>query len=235
MTSTKIIEELKSLGNDSIKKIYLNHGAREPYYGVKVEDLKKILKITKKNYALSMELYDSGISDAMYLAGLMADETKMTKQDIQKWAENAYWYMLSEYVVAWVASESPYGLELALEWIDSDKENIASSGWGTLSYMVSLKPDSELDMNLIKSLMDRIVKEIHQAPNRVRSTMNLFIISVGSYVSELSDYAIQLSEKIGKVKVNMGSTACKVPYGPEYIKKVIARGTLQRKRKTARC
>ena len=56
----------------------MNHGAKEPFFGVKVGDLKKILKKTKKNHELSLELYKTGNSDAMYLAGLMADEKKIT-------------------------------------------------------------------------------------------------------------------------------------------------------------
>jgi hypothetical protein len=41
MTLDAIMEELKSKGNDSYKKIFIKHGAKEPLYGVKVEDLKK--------------------------------------------------------------------------------------------------------------------------------------------------------------------------------------------------
>ena len=82
MTSAEIIAQLKSLGNESTKKVLMKHGAREPFYGVKVEDLKMIVKPVKKDYQLSLELFDSVISDAMYLAGLIADETKMTKKDL---------------------------------------------------------------------------------------------------------------------------------------------------------
>ena len=38
------------------------------------DDLKKYQKRIKKDYQLSLDLYDSGVSDAMYLAGLIADE-----------------------------------------------------------------------------------------------------------------------------------------------------------------
>src|SRR6516225_498197 len=129
MTAMKIVGELKSLGSDSIKKVLLKHGAREPFFGVKVEDLKKIQKRIQTDHSLALELYDTGISDAMYLAGLIADDAKMTKKDLQRWVKQASWYMLSEYTVPWVAAGSKYGHELALEWIDSKKESIAAAGW----------------------------------------------------------------------------------------------------------
>ena len=117
MTKSEVIEELKNYGNETTKRIFINHGAREPFFGVKVQDLKKIVKKIRKDYKLSLELYDTGNSDAMYLAGLIADERAMTKLDLQKWVKGAYWYMISDYTVPWIAAESNFGEELALEWI----------------------------------------------------------------------------------------------------------------------
>jgi len=235
MTVNEVMEELKTFGNETTKRIFINHGAREPFFGVKVQDLKKIVKKIRKDYKLSLELYDTGNSDAMYLAGLIADETAMTKQDLQKWVKGAYWYMISDYTVPWIAAESNFGEELALEWIESDKEFIASAGWATLSNIVALKPDSELNINNLSALLDRVEENIHDAQNRVRYSMNGFVIAAGSYVKELTDKAIIIGNKIGKVQVDMGGTSCKVPLAPEYIQKVIARGNHGKKRKVARC
>ncbi len=235
MTASEVIRELEGYGNETTKRIFINHGAREPFFGVKVQDLKKIVKKIKKDYRLSLELYGTGNSDAMYLAGLIADEKAMTKQDLQKWVKGAYWYMISDYTVPWIAAESNFGKELAMEWIESDQEFIASAGWATLSNLVSLKPDNELDIENISALLDRVEMEIHSAQNRVRYTMNGFVIAVGSYVKELTNKAIFIGGKIGKVHVDMGGTACKVPLAPEYIQNVIDRGTHGKKRKVARC
>ncbi len=65
--------------------------------------------------------------------------------------------------------------------------------------------------------------------------MNGFIIAVGSFVPSLTDDAINVSKKIGAVKVNKDGTACKVPDAIVYIKKVKDKGALGRKKKMARC
>ncbi len=44
MTAQDVLDELEAMGKPSIKKVLVNHGAREPFYGVSVEDLKKIQK-----------------------------------------------------------------------------------------------------------------------------------------------------------------------------------------------
>lgn len=235
MNVDKVLKELESFGSESTKKMLMKHGAKEPLFGVKVADLKKTLKKTKGDQKLALELYDTGNSDAMYLAGLLADGSKMTDAKLKQWAKKAYWYMISEYTVPSVTSENENGWTLALEWIESDKENIASSGWSTLSAIVSLKPDSELDIEVIKKLIGRVEKTIHISQNRVRYTMNGFLIACAVYILQLSDLAIETSKKIGRIDVEMGGTRCKVPFAPEYIEKIKARRTIGQKKKTVKC
>ena len=118
MTFNEVMTELEAMGNEQTKKVLTRHGAKEPFFGVKVGDLKKIVKKVKKNHELSLALYETGNSDAMYLAGLIADKNQITKVQLQDWAEKAYWYMICEYTVPWLTAESPYGHELAMEWIE---------------------------------------------------------------------------------------------------------------------
>jgi 3-methyladenine DNA glycosylase AlkD len=231
MTGKQILEDLKKMGSEPIKKILLTHGAKEPVYGVKIGDMKPLVKKIKRDYSLSMELYNSGVYDAMYMAALIADESKMSKKEIQGWAEKAHCPGISEYSVAWVAAESPYGWELGMEWINSPKENIASSGWNTLSGVMTLKEDKELNIPEIKKLLGRIEKEITKAPDRVRYTMNGFIIAAGGAVKELTKEAVESAKKIGVITIDMGGTACKVPSAGDYIKQMEAKGYIGKKKK----
>lgn len=234
-TANDLLEELKSLGNDNIKKVLLKHGIPEPCLGVKVEYLKRIQKRIKKNYQLALDLYDTGVYDAMYLAGLIADDATMTKKDLQRWADRAKCYALCGSTVAWVAAESQHGREMAMKWIESNKEIVAAAGWATLSSTVAIRDDDQLDLEELKKFLKRVERTIHDEPDRVRHAMNGFVIAVGSYVTPLSELALTTAEKIGQVTVDMGQTACRVPFAPEAIRKVQARGVLGKKRKTAKC
>lgn len=235
MTANEVLKELKSLGTDAYADMMRKHGAVDPIYGVKIEHMKKIQKRIKKDYQLALDLYDSGVYDAMYFAGLIADDAAMTKKDLEKWVAAAKSPGISEYTVPWVASEGRYGMELGQRWIDSKKEAIASAGWQTLACLVAVKQDADLDIKALGALLDRVAKTIHDQPNRVKYTMNGFVIAVGGYVEPLTKKATEVAKKIGKVSVDMNGTACKVPSAPEYIEKMHKRGTLGRKRKTAKC
>jgi 3-methyladenine DNA glycosylase AlkD len=235
MTAKEILAELKPLGSDGYKKVMANHGVKEPFFGVKISDLQKIQRRIKKDYQLALDLYDTGNYDAMYLAGLIADDARMTKKDLQRWIANATHSPLAGFTVPWVAAGSPQGWELALEWIDSKKALTAEAGWATLRSIVSVKEDSELDLAELKRLLERVRKNIHESPNDVRYSMNSFVIAVGSYVKPLTDTAIQTAEKIGPVSIDMGNTSCHVPFAPDAIGKVQKRGSIGKKRKSAKC
>ena len=235
MTASEILKQLKPLGTETYKKALRNHGISEPFYGVKIEELKKYQKRIKKDYQLALDLYDTGVYDAMYLAGLIADETRMTKKDLQGWLKKAKCDALCEYTVPWVASETPHGFDLARQWIESSKEREALAGWATWGSLVSVREDDDLDLAELKRLLQRIEKTIHKQPDLVRYVMNGFVIASGSYVKDLTKLALETGSRIGEVEVDMHGTACKVPYAPEYIQKVQKRGSIGKKRKTARC
>lgn len=46
MTAEEILEELKRLGGDGYKRVLLNHGIREPCFGVRISEMKKIGQVT---------------------------------------------------------------------------------------------------------------------------------------------------------------------------------------------
>lgn len=235
MTFEEIMKKLEELGTDQTKQIYLNHGVKEPYFGVKIGDLKKLVKYVKKDHNLALKLYNSGNHDAMYLAGLSVNPKLILKETLQDWVKNAYWYMIAEYTVSQVAAESEYALELAREWLQSEEEMIAVAGWSTYSNYLSITSDDKLDISEIRDLLNKVKETIHDERNRVRYVMNGFVISVGAYVTELTEEAKKVAEHIGKVHVDVGNTACKVPHASDYIKKVELSNRVGLKRKTCIC
>jgi hypothetical protein len=235
MTSaTTILEELRALGGDGYRRVLLNHGVQQACFGVKIEELKRIQKRLKQDHRLALELYDTGVYDAMYLAGLMVEDGRMTREDLSRWVEQSAG-PLSGSIVPWVAAGSPHAREMARRWIDSERDHVATAGWMTWSSWVSVTPDEALDLEELGGLLRRVEATIHQAPNGVRPAMNSFVIALGSCVKPLTGAAREAGQRIGQVEVDVGRTSCRIPFAPDYIRKVEARGALGRKRRTAKC
>ena len=235
MTLDQVMAELAAKGSEATKRVLLKHGAKEPFFGVKVADLKVIHKKLQGDQALALQLYATGNGDAQYLAGMIADGAKLTPAQLNTWADTAGWGMISGTTVPWVASEHPDGFALALKWIDSKKEHVAVSGWRTLGALATIVPDDRLPVKPFSALLDRVAKTMPTASDDLRYAMNGFIIACGTYVAPLADKAIATARKLGRVEVDMGDTACQVPDAESYILKSRRGAPIAPKRKTVRC
>ncbi len=138
-------------------------------------------------------------------------------------------------MVPWVASAGPHGREMALKWIESKDQTIASAGWQTYSSIVAIKEDAELDLAEIKSLLQRVAKSIHQQPDRIKCAMNSFVIAIACYVKPLHQLAVETADSIGQVAVEQVGNCRPIPFARERIKKFEARSPIGKKRKSPKC
>lgn len=235
MTLSEVMSYLESKGSEQTRKIYKNHGAPDNFFGVKVGDLKPIEKKEKGNHSLARELYETGNSDAQYLAGLIADPKQFSKADFTDWASKATWYMISEFAVAWNLAESPLCMEICSEWIQSSDEKLQECAWASMAAYLGITPDENIDKGYHASLINVVESTIHSAPNRVRYCMNGYLIALGGAVKELTERCKQAGKTIGKVVVFMGKTSCKVPDITTYIQKMEDKNYIGKKKKTAKC
>ena len=144
---------------------------------------------------------------------------------------------IANFPVAWAAIENSEGWKLALEWVKSDDAMTQCSGWSTLSGIVTVTANDQLDLDKVSELLDMIQRDVHGAKNQTKSAMNTFLISVGCFVLPLNMKAkeIAIAIAIGVVKVELGDTNCKTKMASEAIAKFESSGKLGMKRKTVRC
>ena len=235
LTVDQVMSELEKKGSEQTRKTLVRHCTVGPMFGVKIGDLKVIAKKIKGEQELACSLFETGNHDAMYLAGIVADGAQMTTKQLDAWAKAAASPMIAEYTVPGVASESPHARSLALKWMRSRKEPVACAGWNTYAGLISVLDDDDLDLGEIADLLDAVLAQIDAAPNKVRYSMNNFVIAVGAYVRPLLKKAKATAKKLGAVTVDMGDTACQVPVAIASIEKIEGMGRVGKKRKSAKC
>ena len=236
MNVSDVLNRLKDLGDPQTLKTFKNHGAPENCYGVKIGLLKtNLLKEVKKNHELCLALFATGNTDAQYLAGLGIDPKKMKKSDIILWLNQSNWTAIDETIVAGVASESLFAVELANEWLNDPEARVQNVGWLTYGKYLSIAPNEEVSKHEIEELLRRIQREIHDAPNLIRHSMNQFIIYVGSYYPELTELALEVASEIKDVEITLPTKGCKLPDPAVKIQKLIDKNRLGVKRKKVIC
>ncbi|AFQ11633.1 hypothetical protein BCK_18700 [Bacillus cereus FRI-35] len=164
-----VMQELEALGKERTKKIYISNGAHEPVFGVATGAMKPIAKKIKINQELAEELYATGNYDAMYFAGIIADPKAMSESDFNRWIDGAYFYMLSDYVVAVTLSESNIAQDVADKWIASRNELQMSAGWSCYCWLLGNRKDDEFSESKISDMLEMVKKTIHDSPERTKS------------------------------------------------------------------
>ena len=235
MTFEEIMRELKSLATEQTKKVYRAHGVREPHWGVPTTAMRPLAKKVKRNQPLAEQLYATGNYDAMYFAGMIADPKAMTETDFDRWLDAAYFFMLSDYVVAVSLAETGFAQAVADRWIKSGEELRMSAGWACYEWLLGSRPDCEFDTDKIRTMLDVVANTIHSQPNRTRYSMNNFVIAVGVSFLPLHEEALKVAGIIGKVAVTTEKGACSVRLATNEIQKAKEKNRFGFKRKNVRC
>lgn len=230
-----VMQELEALGKERTKKIYMSNGAHEPLFGVATGEMKPIARKIKINQPLAEQLYATGNYDAMYFAGVIADPKAMTPADFERWMDAAYFYMLSDYVVAVTLAETDIAQEVADKWIASGEELRMSGGWSCYCWLLGNRPDREFSENKMADMLELVKNTIHAAPERAKYAMNNFIYTVAVSYLPLHDKAVEIAEAVGPVEVQDKKGKSKFLRASENIQKAIAKNQLGFKRKYVRC
>ncbi|MEG0440282.1 MAG: DNA alkylation repair protein [Solibacillus sp.] len=235
MNLQSVMQELEALGKERSKKMYQSNGACEPLFGVATGAMKPIAKPLKKNQALAEELYATGNYDAMYFAGVIADAKAMTKDDFERWIDGAYFYMLSDYVVAVTLAESDLAQVIADEWIASGEELKMSAGWSCYCWLLGNRKDHEFSEQKLLGLLETVQNKIHNAPERTKSAMNNFLYTTGVSYLPLHEKALEIAQAVGPVEIKKVDKKSSFVNAYESIQKEIDRGRIGFKRKYVRC
>ncbi|KOR80329.1 DNA alkylation repair protein [Bacillus sp. FJAT-21352] len=235
MNVEMVMQELEALGKERTKKMYISNGANEPLFGVATGAMKPIVRKIKINQHLAEELYSTGNYDAMYFAGIIADPKAMTESDYDRWMDAAYFYMLSDYVVAVTLSESDIAQEVSDKWIASGEELRMSAGWSCYCWLLGNRKDVEFSESKISDMLDLVKHTIHDSPERTKSAMNNFLYTVGISYLPLHEKAVETAKAIGIVEVKRDKKKTSFLNAYESIQKEVGGGRLGFKRKHVRC
>jgi len=235
MNVEEVMQELEALGKERTKKIYMSNGAHEPLFGVATGAMKPIAKKIKINQPLAEELYASGNYDAMYFAGIIADPKAMTESDFDRWMDSAYFYMLSDYVVAVTLAEADIAQQVADKWIASGEELRMSAGWSCYCWLLGNRKDIEFSEDKIATMLENVKNSIHDSPERTKSAMNNFLTTVGVSYIPLHDMALATAKAVGLVELKKDNKKSSFLHAYESIQKEVDKGRIGFKRKYVRC
>jgi 3-methyladenine DNA glycosylase AlkD len=227
MTLAEAMKALQAAGTEQTRKTYRRHGMPDPMFGVSYATLGKLQRQIRADHALAQALWRSGNSDARMLATMVADPGQASDAELDAWAKELDWHGVADAFVRYFAALTLNAVHRMDDWMRSGSECTAQAGWVLLAALAAQdkgQPDAFFEPYLAV-----IEREIHGAPNRVRSAMNAAVIAIGGRSAGLAKKATAAARRIGKVEIDHGDTACKTPDAVTYIARIWARKTPPKK------
>jgi len=216
MSLDEAMAALEAAGSEQTRKTYARHGVTIPMFGVSFATLKTLTKRIKIDHELALALWQTGNFDARNLAVKVVDPARMSRSELDRWSKDPTARMCSSYV-AHLAAEGPHALACVGPWLASRSENQRCMGWKLVGALAML--DETLPDDWFLQQMAAIEPHIHTTANAEREAMNQAVIAIGCRNPALRLAAIAGAERIGKVDVDHGDTACKTPDATTSIEK----------------
>lgn len=228
MTVKKTLAELRELGSEGTKQIYLRHGASEPLFGVKFGDLNQLKKKIGVDQELAIGLWATGNGDAQTLALMVADPDAMKSSEIDAWLRSVSYELLLG-MLAGLTAKTSFASAKWKKWSKSKSEKSLVAAYNLISSWLK-EASNEVPQATIEEALERIESSIHDSPNLARQAMNNALIAVGVFREDYRSRAMEVAKNIGCVEVDHGETSCETPDAAAYIKKAVTH-----KRKRKRC
>lgn len=208
MTLAEVMAALEAAGSEQTRRTYARHGATDPMFGVSFATLQTLRKRLKVDHQLALALWDTGNFDARNLAFKLVDPQQLDADALDRWASEPNARMCGSYI-AQIAAEGPHGHASVARWLASPGLAQRINGWKLVGTLATL--DESLADDWFLARLGDIETDIHAADNGVRDAMNSTLISIGCRNPALRHAASAAAQRIGKVVVDHGDTACKTP------------------------
>lgn len=219
MSLAEAMAALEAAGSEQTRRTYARHGVSLPMFGVSFATLQTLRKRLKVDHELALALWHSGNFDARNLAFKLVDPQRLGDQELDRWASDPCARMCGSYV-AHIAAEGPHAHACVARWLRSPDLPQRVTGWKLVGTLAML--DESLDDAWFLARLGEIEADIHGADNGVRDAMNTTLISIGCRNAALRAAATAAAQRIGKVVIDHGDTACKTPVAQDSIDKAWA-------------
>ncbi len=218
-TLEEALNALESFGNPRVREMNTRNGAPANQFGVRMGDIRAIAKSIKSNHELGLELWGSGNVDAMFLATLITKPRLLTEDDLERMAAEVTFTHVADWLMTNVIRQHAGKETLRQRWMTSTHPFLSRAGWSLTAERIRTNPDG---LDLV-GLLDRIEREMADAPSPAQWTMNYCLAEIGIRFAELRPRAIAIGETLGIYRDYPCSKGCTSPFAPIWIAEMVSR------------
>ncbi|HNB80955.1 MAG TPA: DNA alkylation repair protein [Chitinophagaceae bacterium] len=197
MSAAAIIKTLKGLADknnqEGMKRFAVGDNTA---LGIKLPVLRDLAKPYKKQHALALDLWNSGIHEARLMACFIDDPKQVNEEQMDAWTRAFYSWDICDQCCANLFQKTPYFLEKAFAYSHAEEEFVKRTGFVLMiQYAVHHKkaPDEQC-----LEFLTRIEEEAWDERNFVKKALNWCLRQIGKRSAWLYPKAVACAERIAK-------------------------------------
>lgn len=195
MDTAEVLNMLRERGNPEYLEGMKRYGIDCTHaLGVKVPELRRLARQLKKDHALALGLWKSGVHEARILASMVDDPARVTPAQIRRWAHQFSSWDICDQVCGNLFDRTPYALDYAAEFSGEKPEFVKRAGFVLMAESAvhqKTTPDEAFT-----ALFPLIEREAWDERNFVKKAVNWALRQIGKRSEPLRQQAISCADRI---------------------------------------
>ncbi len=169
----------------------------EKRLGVSIPELRKIAKEIGKNHDLALELWNTGISDALILASMIGEPEKLTEEQMEEWVKDFNSWDICDQVCNNFFNRHPLVWKKILDWSKREEVFVKRAAFALLSCLAV--HDKEAPDEKFIDFLPVIKREAVDDRNFVKKAVNWALRNIGKRNLNLNKAAIKVAREIQQI------------------------------------
>ena len=192
-----VIARLRSQANPANVAGMARYGINtENSLGLSIYDLRKIAREIKKDHALALKLWGSGIHEARILASFVDEPEKVTEAQLERWVKDFNsWDVVDQ--VSDLIWRTPFVIKKIHEWSKRDEEFVRRAAFSLLAEIAW--HDKKMADAGFEQFFPVIKAAATDERNFVKKAVNWALRNIGKRNRALNKRAIEVAREIQKI------------------------------------
>jgi 3-methyladenine DNA glycosylase AlkD len=197
MNAEEVIELLKERSNalhlEGMKRYGIDNSKA---LGVSMPKVRQLAKEIKKDQALSLDLWKTGIHECRILASMIGDPKLVTSMQMDAWVADFHSWDVCDQVCGNLFDRTEFAIDKAIEYSSSKEEYIKRAGFVLMAeFAVHNKKADDIEFVQFFPIMER---EAWDDRNFVKKAVNWALRQIGKRNRTLHKLAIETAQRIGQ-------------------------------------
>jgi 3-methyladenine DNA glycosylase AlkD len=164
--------------------------------GVSVPVIREIAKKIGKDHSLALELWKTGIAEAMIIASMIEDPKRITEEQMEDWIKDIYSWDICDQVCMNLLEKTPMVWKKIIDWSKREEEFVKRSAFALIACLAW--HDKSADDERFIELIPEIEKGSSDDRNFVKKAVNWALRHIGKRNQRLNRISLDSAKRILK-------------------------------------